>query len=67
MYSNNAIPQLAAIAIRSGFVRRSRRWAYQANVMKTFEQSKRTVVLARVFIKTREVTGAGHTRDTPEI
>src|SRR3954467_2959851 len=38
MYSNSAMPQLTRIATMSGFARRSRRCAYHANVMKTFEQ-----------------------------
>src|SRR5688572_424525 len=43
-YSKNAMPQLTRTAIISGRVRRSRRWAYHANVMNTFEQIRSNTV-----------------------
>src|SRR5512132_895267 len=36
-YSKSAMPQLASAASHHGFDERLRKWAYQANVMKTFE------------------------------
>src|SRR5262245_400416 len=36
-YSNNATPQLTSAATYQGLALSSLRWAYQANVMKTFE------------------------------
>src|SRR6188508_554478 len=44
MYSKNAMPQLASTATMSGLARRSRRCAYQANVMNTFERTSSTMV-----------------------
>src|SRR5690349_21733386 len=38
-YSNSAIPQLASAARYHGRSAMFRRWAYQANVMKTLEQT----------------------------
>src|SRR5687768_7759858 len=43
-YSKNAMPQLTRTAIISGRVRRSRRCAYHANVMNTFEQIRSNTV-----------------------
>jgi hypothetical protein len=37
-YSKNAIPQLTKTAIHQGLALRSFRWAYQANVMNTFDR-----------------------------
>ncbi len=39
-YSKRAIPQLASAATHQARVERFRRWAYQAKVMKTFEQAR---------------------------
>ena len=43
-YSKKAIPQLARIAIQTGFARKSLRWPYQAKVMKTFETRRSRIV-----------------------
>src|SRR5215204_5943007 len=47
-YSNSAIPQLTMAATYHGRALRFRRCAYHANVMKTFEQMRRTVVRTMV-------------------
>lgn len=44
------MPQLTRIATQSGLARRSRRCAYYANVMKTFEQTSRPDVVSSVRI-----------------
>src|SRR5437588_10955554 len=49
-YSKNAIPQLMMAATYHGLARRSRRCAYQANVMKTFEQASSVTVTSRTRI-----------------
>ena len=46
-YSNRAIPQLTIAARYHGAVFMLRRWPYQANVMKTFEAIKSSVVFER--------------------
>src|SRR6056297_3941976 len=45
-YSNRAIPQLMSAAISHGLWLRSRKWAYQANVMKTLLPNSRPMVIA---------------------
>src|SRR3954449_13613345 len=49
-YSKSAIPQLANAATYHGRDDRLRRWAYQANVMKTFEAMRRETVTRIVRI-----------------
>src|SRR3954453_5289505 len=49
-YSKSAIPQLANAATYHGRDDRLRRWAYQANVMKTFEAMRRQTVTRIVRI-----------------
>jgi hypothetical protein len=58
MYSNSAIPQLTRAAIYHGLFSRFLRWAYQANVMKTLEQTRRPAVLKRTDLK---IMGMGRT------
>src|SRR6185436_8312460 len=43
-YSNSAMPHDTSAATIQGFARRSRRCAYQAKVMNTFEQTSRSAV-----------------------
>src|SRR5437588_10553884 len=49
-YSKSAIPQLANAATYHGRDDILRRWAYQANVMKTFEAMRRQTVTTIVRI-----------------
>src|SRR3954464_11385250 len=49
-YSKSAIPQLANAATYHGRDDKLRRWAYQANVMKTFEAMRRQTVTTIVRI-----------------
>src|SRR5436305_13845808 len=49
-YSKSAIPQLANAATYHGRDDKLRRWAYQANVMKTFEAMRRQTVTTMVRI-----------------
>src|SRR4051812_8600895 len=49
-YSKSAIPQLANAATYQGRDDKLRRWAYQANVMKTFEAMRRQTVTMIVRI-----------------
>src|SRR5688572_25751176 len=55
-YSKNAMPQLTRTAIISGRVRRSRRCAYHANVMNTFEQIRSNTVRVTTPIYTLSST-----------
>src|ERR1700752_3463378 len=50
-YSNSAMPHETSAATIHGFSRRSRRCAYQAKVMKTFEQTSRSAVRTIRFIR----------------
>src|SRR5436305_7270311 len=50
-YSKSAIPQLANAATYHGRDDKLRRWAYQANVMKTFEAMRRQTVTTIVRIE----------------
>src|SRR4051812_43779518 len=47
-YSNSAMPQLASAAITHGFDAMFLRWAYHANVMKTFEITRSPALWAQV-------------------
>src|SRR4051794_38152044 len=49
-YSKSAMPQLANAATYHGRDDKLRRWAYQANVMKTFEAMRRETVTRIVRI-----------------
>src|SRR6266576_1929632 len=49
-YSKSAIPQLANAATYHGRDDKLRRWAYHANVMKTFEAMRRQTVMTIVRI-----------------
>src|SRR3954447_15228983 len=49
-YSKSAIPQLANAATYHGRDDKLRKWAYQANVMKTFEAMRRQTVMTMVRI-----------------
>src|SRR3954470_17931236 len=49
-YSKSAIPQLANAATYHGRDDKLRRWAYQSNVMKTFEAMRRETVTRIVRI-----------------
>src|SRR5437879_1053073 len=57
-YSKSAMPQLANAATYHGRDDKLRRWAYQANVMKTFEAMRRQTVTRIVRIDTDGNAGA---------
>src|SRR3954447_4561614 len=57
-YSKSAIPQLANAATYHGRDDKLRRWAYQANVMKTFEAMRRQTVTRIVRIAADGNAGA---------
>src|SRR6476661_1500273 len=57
-YSKSAIPQLANAATYHGRDDRLCRWAYQANVMKTFEATRRQTVTTIVRIDADGNAGA---------
>src|SRR3978361_1091299 len=58
-YSKSAIPQLANAATYHGRDDKLRRWAYQANVMKTFEAMRRQTVTTIVRIDEDGNAGVG--------
>src|SRR6476661_1308874 len=56
-YSNRAMDQLTMAATYQALDRRSLRWAYQANVMKTFEHVSSPVVRTNTRIRICPSTG----------